>query len=188
MKIVLVGDTQVGKTSIVTRLKKGRFAENTTATVGAALQEYVVQTETGSVTMQIWDTAGQEKFRTLAPMYYRTANVALIVYDITKSDTFRSLETWTKELQDKGPQGLRICIVGNKCDLADERAVQTTQGEDFAYAHQASYFAEVSAKSGDGIIRLFEKIATLNEVDNRVTTSEPIEIMAFNQNNKSSCC
>lgn len=188
MKVVLVGDTQVGKTSIVTRLKKGRFADHTTATVGAALQEYIVQTENGTVSMQIWDTAGQEKFRTLAPMYYRTANVAIIVYDITKAESFKSLETWTKELEEKGPQGLKICIVGNKSDLTEERAVSTSNAEDFAFARQASFFCEVSAKTGEGVVGLFEKIATLNEADARIQNTEPIEIIPTKPPQDSSCC
>lgn len=189
MKIVLIGDTQVGKTSIVTRLVKGRFDENNVATIGAALQNYYVQRESGNVGLQIWDTAGQEKFRSLAPMYYRTANVAILVYDITKPETFHSLEAWEKEVTGKGPQGLKIVIVGNKKDIEEERALSAKIGEDFCLQHQCCFFTEVSAKTGEGILDLFTRVAALNETDLRDQESEPIEIMPANEShNSSGCC
>ena len=188
MKIVLIGDTQVGKSSIVNRLVKGKFEDNCAPTIGAALQNYLVQTATGNVQMQIWDTAGQEKFRSLAPMYYRTASVAIICYDITKTETFEGLDSWTKELMDKGPQGLKMVVVGNKKDLEEERAVDTKTAEEFCFQRQASFFMEVSAKTGEGIKELFDKIATLNETDARVQDSEPIEIIPSKEKESSGCC
>jgi small GTP-binding protein len=188
MKIVLIGDTEVGKTSIVSRLVKGRFEDNCEATIGAALQNYIVQRQSGNVSLQIWDTAGQEKFRSLTPMYYRTANVAVLVYDITKQETFQGLESWVKEVTDKGPQGLKVVIVGNKKDIEEERSTSAKSGEDFCFRHQCCFFMEVSAKTGEGISELFDKIAALNETELRELNSEPIEIIPTKDTHSSSGC
>jgi small GTP-binding protein len=159
MKVVLVGDSRVGKTSILNRLTTGIFKENTTATVGAAFQTHVLTTAAGCVTMQIWDTAGQEKYRSLAPMYYRSASVALLCFDITNRDSFRALESWAAELATKAASDLRTILVGNKLDLADGRVIALHDAGDFAERHNVAEYIECSAKTGDGIIELFTRAA-----------------------------
>jgi small GTP-binding protein len=111
--------------------------------------------------MQIWDTAGQEKYRALAPMYYRSADIALLVYDVTQRESFDALAQWCDELAEKGPSNLQLIVVGNKIDLKSDRVIQSDAGQAFAGLHNARYYQEVSAKTGDGIIELFEKAADL---------------------------
>jgi small GTP-binding protein len=163
MKVVLVGDTQVGKTSVLNRLTTGIFRENTSATVGAAFQTHVLSTATMCATLQIWDTAGQERYRALAPMYYRSASVALLCFDITNKESFRALESWADELAMKAASDLRTILAGNKLDLADRRAVDIREARDFAERHNVAEYMERSAKTGAGIIDLFTRAAQLLE-------------------------
>lgn len=159
MKIVLVGETQVGKTSIVTRLVSDKFTSGGPATIGASFQNYKVTTKNGTTSFQIWDTAGQEKFRSLAPMYYRSADIAILCFDCTKKATLEALDDWCRELIEKGPQNLIKVLVANKCDLEDQREVSKSEADDFAFRNQLNYFAEVSAKTGYGVKELFIYIA-----------------------------
>ncbi|EAX99855.1 small GTP-binding protein, putative [Trichomonas vaginalis G3] len=149
MKIVLVGDTQVGKTCVLARLINKEFKSDSQATIGAAFQNYFLQTPAGFVQLQIWDTAGQEQSRSLAPMYYRAASVAILFYDVTNLKSFQALKDWMDELQEKAPVQLQIVIVGNKCDLED-RVVSTTTAQQFAKQNGAAFYCETSAKTGEG--------------------------------------
>jgi small GTP-binding protein len=162
VKVVLVGDTQVGKSCILTRFVEGTFDRNMPATIGAAFVAKVVTTPEGPVRLQLWDTAGQEKFRSLSPMYYRAAAVAVLVFDLTAKSSLDGLKDWSAEIADKGPHGIRLVVVGNKIDLADNRAVATAAGEEFARGLRAAFYAETSAKSGRGIDELFTKVAGLD--------------------------
>jgi small GTP-binding protein len=160
MKVVLVGDTRVGKTCILTRLTQGVFRDSA-ATVGAAFQTHTVTTQYGARTLQIWDTAGQEKYRSLAPMYYRSAHIAILCFDLTNRESFRALGTWADELAEKGTGELQTIIVGCKVDLVDARVVARDEAQDFAFEKGASHYLECSAKSGVGIVDLFTKAAEL---------------------------
>jgi small GTP-binding protein len=161
MKVVLVGDQQVGKTSIIAHLVTNTFNPATSPTIGAAFQTYCMATAHGPVTMQIWDTAGQEKYRALTPLYYRSADVAVLVYDITQVASFHGMERWSHELAEKAPPNLRVVIVGNKSDLIDGREVDAHGARAWAEEHGAKRYAEVSAKTGDGISDLFLGIAEM---------------------------
>jgi small GTP-binding protein len=161
MKVVLVGDAQVGKTSMLNRLTSGTFREATAATVGAAFQTHVLTTPRGAVTMQIWDTAGQEKYRALAPMYYRSANVAVLCFDLTSRETFDGAGSWADELSDKASGDLQIILVGNKADLVEDRVVTKDEASDLAFRHGIVQFFECSAKTGTGIVEVFSKAAEL---------------------------
>ena len=163
MKVVLVGDTQVGKTCILGRLTSGTFRTNSPATVGAAFQNHVMTTSKGVVTMQIWDTAGQEKYRALAPMYYRSAHVAILFFDLTNPDSFKSLDQWANELEEKTTGELKLFLVGNKSDLVDERKIRRQDAEEFGFQHGAIEYLETSAKTGDGVVELFTKVAEVAE-------------------------
>ncbi|OHT00815.1 small GTP-binding protein [Tritrichomonas foetus] len=161
LKVVLVGDTKVGKSCILSRFVQGTFDRDMPATIGAAFLTKVITTPNGNVRLQLWDTAGQEKFRSLAPMYYRSAAVAVLVYDVTSKDTLEGLEAWAAEIADKAPHNIKLAVIGNKIDLEDERAVSTQLGKDFAEQLNASLFQETSAKTGDGINEIFNQIADL---------------------------
>ncbi|EAY14713.1 small GTP-binding protein, putative [Trichomonas vaginalis G3] len=174
MKIVLVGDTQVGKTCLVKRLTSGTYTDNNPATIGAAFQNCIIQTEHGNVSLQIWDTAGQEKFRALAPMYYRSASVAILCFDLTNPTSFNGLEQWAMELTEKASYTLKLVVVGNKKDLIDERKVAFEAANDFAMKHGAIFYTETSAKTGESISELFYKIASHGQIES-VYSPPPLE-------------
>lgn len=118
-KLVLLGDSSVGKSSIVHRFVKDTFDELRESTIGAAFLSQTVKIKDGNedvvIKFEIWDTAGQERYKSLAPMYYRNANAALVVYDVTQPDSLSKAQSWVQELQNKvGDEELVIYLVGNK--------------------------------------------------------------------------
>lgn len=187
MKVVLVGDTQVGKTCVLERLTSGMFKASNPATVGAAFKSHVMQTSHGSVSMQIWDTAGQEKFRALAPMYYRSASVAILFFDLTSQTSFQTMEHWYNELLEKGPPGMQIIVVGNKSDLVDSRSIKREDAEQFVSKHLVAFYTETSAKSGEGIIELFQRVAEFDNTENKPRPATRISPNAAKEE-KSGCC
>jgi len=163
VKIVLLGDMSTGKTCMVLRLVNNKFDENKEPTIGAAFLVHKMPVAGRTVKLEIWDTAGQERFRSLSQMYYRGATAAIIVYDITSATSFDVMKGWIDELKEKGPPNIFLAIAGNKCDLAEHRAVQPSAVE--AYLAQLCegggrrpIFRECSAKSGEGVQQLFEDI------------------------------
>ena len=153
-KIVLVGDTNVGKSSIAFRFTKDRFFENTEPTIGAAfLTKKLLYNEIEYV-LNPWDTAGQEKYNSLIPMYYRNANAAIIVYDVTNERSLNSASRWLNELQTVAPD-IFIVLVGNKCDL--EKQISQTSINAYVNKHNIKHL-EVSAKTNHNINEIFELI------------------------------
>ncbi|WBW72703.1 GTPase Ypt5 [Schizosaccharomyces osmophilus] len=159
-KLVLLGDSAVGKSSLVLRFVKDQFDDYRESTIGAAfLTQTVPIDDSTSVKLEIWDTAGQERYKSLAPMYYRNANCAIVVYDITQASSLEKAKSWIKELQRQAPEGIIIALAGNKLDLAQERrAVEKSDAE--AYAAEANLlFFETSAKTAENVNELFTTIS-----------------------------
>ncbi|KAK9440412.1 mitochondrion protein [Metarhizium brunneum] len=162
-KLVLLGESAVGKSSIVLRFVKDQFDSFRESTIGAAfLTQTISLDENTTVKFEIWDTAGQERYKSLAPMYYRNANCAVIVYDITQSSSLDKAKAWVKELQRQAKEDIIIALAGNKLDLVteqpDKRAIPTADAE--AYAREAGLlFFETSAKTAENVRELFTAIA-----------------------------
>merc|ERR1712048_728506 len=125
-KLVLLGDSAVGKSSLVLRFVRGQFFEYQESTIGAAFLTQTVALNDTTVKFEIWDTAGQEKYHSLAPMYYRGSAAAIVVYDITRRSSFQTLKNWVQELQALGPENIVIALAGNKVDLESQREVQVS--------------------------------------------------------------
>lgn len=176
-KLVLLGESAVGKSSIVHRFVKNSFDDFRESTIGAAFltQTITLPESNTTIKFEIWDTAGQERYKSLAPMYYRNANAALCVYDITNPASFTKAQDWIKELKKQAPEGIVICLVGNKTDLSDER--QVDQDLVIEYVHQLNQeqdnviLAECSAKSGDGVLEIFNKIGRALPVEETIATA-----------------
>ncbi|OHS93944.1 GTP-binding protein YPT31/YPT8 [Tritrichomonas foetus] len=159
-KIVLIGDSGVGKTSMINRLTKNEFTIDYTPTVGGNVANYVINTDKGTVHFGVWDTAGQEQYRSLVPLYFQGADAIVIVYDITERRSFNSLSEWTSLIRENLRPDILIALVGNKLDAQDKRAVSTDEPTKACNEHNLFVFEEVSAKTGQGIQDLLEVIAT----------------------------
>ncbi|KAF8025559.1 hypothetical protein BT93_F2409 [Corymbia citriodora subsp. variegata] len=155
---VLLGDMGTGKTSLVLRFIKGQFFDNQEPTIGAAFFTQILSLAEATVKFDIWDTAGQERYHSLAPMYYRGAAAAVVVYDISSVDTFVRAKKWVEELQRQGNTNLVMALVANKSDLDPKREVQNEDAEQFAQEN-GMFFIETSAKTAHNINNLFFEIA-----------------------------
>lgn len=159
VKVVLLGDTGVGKSSLVLRFVTEDFKEYSESTIGASFMSKVEVIDGTAYKYQIWDTAGQEKYHSLAPMYYRGAAAAIIVYDITNVLSFEKTQAWVEELQRHGPENIVLVVAGNKADLEDKRVVGKDKAE--AYAKKiGGIFLETSAKTGQSVADAFKGICS----------------------------
>jgi len=154
-KVVLLGDSGVGKTSIVQRFITGKLGDSIKPTVGAAFLTKPIVVDGRVIELRIWDTAGQEVYRGLAPMYYRSANIAVIVFDVTAHSSFESVEFWVKELKKNLKDNVVLIVCGNKIDLEEERCISKEEAKGFADKNGALY-CEASATKGHGVNMVFE--------------------------------
>ncbi|XP_030507396.2 ras-related protein RHN1 isoform X1 [Cannabis sativa] len=186
-KLVLLGDMGTGKTSLVLRFVKGQFFNHQEPTIGAAFFTQILSLTEATVKFDIWDTAGQERYHSLAPMYYRGAAAAVVVYDISTKDTFVRAKKWVEELQRQGNLSMVMALVANKSDLESNREVDAEEGEEFAQEN-GMFYMETSARTADNINELFYEIAK------RLAKACPSKPNAMSLNNedqsrrRSFCC
>jgi len=157
-KLVLLGDSAVGKSSLVLRFVKKQFYEYQESTIGAAFLTQTVNVKDYIVKFEIWDTAGQERYHSLAPMYYRGAAAAVVVYDLTNRQSYVRAKSWVKELQRQGNPNIVIALAGNKFDLQDKRQIDPEEARTYA-DENGIFFMETSAKTDHNVTGLFETIA-----------------------------
>uniref|UniRef100_A0A0K8TSC2 Ras-related protein Rab-43 n=1 Tax=Tabanus bromius TaxID=304241 RepID=A0A0K8TSC2_TABBR len=151
-KIVLIGDCGAGKTCIVQRFKTGNFIERHGNTIGVDFSMKTVAVDGKQVKLQIWDTAGQERFRTITQSYYRSANGVIIVYDITKRSSFLNLQKWIEEVRRYTASNVILILIGNKCDMEDEREVEFSEAEAMCeYIPEILFVMETSAKANTNV-------------------------------------
>lgn len=200
IKLILLGQTSVGKTSLALRFSSDEFLIHAEATIGVSFSEPTmiyedeVTKQKTKVHFKIWDTAGQEKYHALASMYYRGAAAAVIVFDISKTSSFLSLQRWVEELKEKGPSDIIIFLCGNKLDLeaSGDRQVTRDEAEKYATEIGASYI-ETSARDSTNVKELFEQVAKKVPGDSTGTPSNDasaaIQLGArSNQHGSASCC
>ena len=174
-KVVFLGDTSVGKSCLAVRFVRNDFFEFQEPTIGAAFLSKTITHDNKRYKFEIWDTAGQERYRSLAPMYYRGARAAVIVYDITDEDSFKGAKSWIRELKKKTSNCL-IILVGNKIDLKEKRKLNAHDVRDYARDNNIIYM-ESSAKSGENVDQIFTKIAyNLPEQPDDIGIHEPLDI------------
>jgi len=159
-KVLLIGNSDVGKSSLILRYVDQIWNDVFVPTIGVDFKVKSLQIDNKRVKMQIWDTAGQERFRNVISSYFKGAHGILLIYDITARDSFKELENWLGEVERNAtPQVLKI-LIGNKCDLDEQRQITVDEGEAFA-ARNGMKFIETSAKNNTGIQEGFKKIATI---------------------------
>jgi small GTP-binding protein len=185
-KLVLLGDAAVGKSCLVVRFVRDEFFEFQEPTIGAAFLTQTVALDDATVKYEIWDTAGQERYRSLAPMYYRGAAAAIVVYDITDPDSFAGAKSWVKELQRRGDPNVVIALAGNKADLENRQKVSFEEAQ--AYAEENGILHVVtSAKEGTNVKSLFVEIAKLLPKNPQQPEREAFPILPMKEEPRSCC-
>jgi small GTP-binding protein len=157
-KVVMLGCQSVGKTSLVNRLIHHTFGA-TASTVGAVFFSQTVTVGDVQIKLNIWDTGGSERYRSMAPMYFRDAHAAIIVYDITSVESFNDVAVWLNELYQQGPEAIVIALVGNKSDLHERRTVAKAAVAALAEKEQVAVNMETSAVTGENVAALFDAVA-----------------------------
>ncbi|CAM8979019.1 unnamed protein product [Rhodiola kirilowii] len=173
-KVVLIGDSAVGKSQILARFSRNEFSLDSKATIGVEFQTRTLMIQQKSVKAQIWDTAGQERYRAVTSAYYRGAVGAMLVYDITKRQSFDHIPRWLEELRAHADKNIVIILIGNKCDLESQRAVPTEDAKEFAQKERL-FFLETSALEATNVETAFTTLLTeiFNIVNkNKVTADE----------------
>ena len=199
-KLVFIGDSGVGKTCIISRFTQGIFENNVNSTRGASYSNKIIDVNGTPLSLDIWDTAGQETYKSLTKYFYKGAKMALLVYDITRKESFDSIKSfWYDQIKEFGDEGVILGIVGNKCDMYDDEAVPEQEAREYAKSIGA-IFQLTSAQNNSGINELFKNIgAKYLDPNTKIEEPEPgqnnIIINAHDhiqkdneQKKKKSCC
>ena len=160
-KIIVIGDSGVGKSCFTNKATKNIFEEDYNATIGFEFYNFNIRLHDKIIKLQIWDTCGQELYRSLITNFYRNSSLAIIVYEVTSLDSFQNVEMWLRELRTHSSPDIKLILVGNKIDLVESRKVTTKQGEEFAKINKIDKFIEASAKEGINTQNTFIDIAKL---------------------------
>lgn len=169
-KLLLIGDSGVGKSCLLLRFADDTYTESYISTIGVDFKIRNVEQDGKNIKLQIWDTAGQERFRTITSSYYRGAHGIIIVYDITDLDSFNNVKTWLTEIEKFASDNVNKLLVGNKCDLTAQRQVDTQVAKEFADSLGIP-FLETSAKTSTNVEQAFTKMT--GEIKARMATQGP---------------
>ena len=159
LKLLLLGDSSVGKTSILNKYISNKFDESSISTVGVDYMDKIIDYNKFKIKLQIWDTSGEEKFRTITKNFYRNADGLLVVFDLTKKESYDHIRIWINEAKENNDK-LKTILIGNKLDLKDERIVAIDVAKQFAEKNNLKYI-ETSAKDGTNINESFQAIIDL---------------------------
>jgi small GTP-binding protein len=158
-KVILLGSSTTGKSSIVVRLRHNRFDNQATPTIGASYESKSIYVQGMECTLQIWDTAGSERYRSMASVHFRGAHAAILVYDLTNRQSFEELSQWLAQLEAECLPSLVTVVIGNKLDLDEKRVVQTDEARQWAEDHHIRLFFETSALTGVNVTDAFTSLA-----------------------------
>ena len=165
LKYIIIGDAAVGKSNLLLRYCHGQFKPEYQLTIGVEFGAKNVQINNKIFRIQIWDTAGQENFRSITRAYYKNSVCALVVYDISSRDTFNNVSTWIEDCKNQSPKTIFMALVGNKSDLNDKRQVSFDEGRDLAERNNMMFF-ETSAKDGTNVEEIF--LNSANEISKKI--------------------
>jgi small GTP-binding protein len=173
-KIIIVGDSGVGKSCLSIKASRNFFEDFYSPTVGFEFLTFNVKVEDKNIKLQIWDTCGQEVYRSLISSFYRSASLAVIVYAINSEESYNNIEKWLNDIKTQSNPDVKIFLIGNKADLEDKREITKESGEKFAKEHNLTFFTETSAKTGFNVQNVFIEVAKElyrqhEEVKNRVS-------------------
>ena len=203
LKYIIIGEPSVGKSNLLMKFANNKFTEDYQATIGVEFGAKNITIDDQIFRIQLWDTAGQENFRSITRAYYKNSVCAMLVYDITNRSSFENLQDWLKDIISQSPKTVLIILLGNKIDLKEKREVEYEEGEQFAQKN-GLIFMETSAKTGEGVEEIFKK--SVQEIKTKISenvydlTSESCGIkkgktnnISLNKNNKQNtkkkgCC
>jgi Ras-related protein Rab-6A len=187
-RVVMIGDSSVGKTSIISRFLRDTFDTEELSTIGVLYDSFVSHCNGYCVEIQLWDTAGQEQYRALGPVYYRNAAAAIVVFDVSNRVSFHHLADWMRAFRNVCADTAVVIVVANKCDRGD-RTVPTEEGKAAAKAYDAAY-VETSAKTGQGVQILFDELVqTLAPSVVAAEGSDPRKTLLMGQEDeRKQCC
>ena len=194
IRLMLIGDSNVGKTSIIKRYCNNQFSPSYISTVGIDFETKYLRLNGKIINLQIWDTAGQERYKVLAKNYYKNSDGFIIVYDITDKKSLNNVANWITQIKDSASENVKCVLLGNKCDLEELRQVDINQGKDLANNYHLKFY-ETSAQKGNNIQKVFTDLVKgfLND-DNFVNDSERSSISTEQRNlrrarnQKKKCC
>ena len=158
-KIIIIGDSGVGKSCLTTKATKNIFEDTYSATIGFEFFAFNIKLNEKIIKLQIWDTCGQELYRSLITNFYRNSSLAIVVYSVTDKDSFENLDLWCKELRTNSNPNVKIFLIGNKIDLEEQRKIKTEEGLKYADQYKLAKFIETSAKTGFNAQALFIEAA-----------------------------
>lgn len=170
IKLLIVGDSGVGKTNLLLRFTENEFSLHTISTIGVDFKKKVINVQDKKLKLQIWDTAGQERFQTMALSYYKGAWGIILTYSIIDIKSFQSIEKWLKQIKDNSSTDVIIVLVGNKSDLESQRLISKEMGKELALKFNIPFFFETSAKDNNMINAVFQYIG--EEVLNKIRMEE----------------
>mmetsp|Transcript_56241 Transcript_56241/g.64523 ORF Transcript_56241/g.64523 Transcript_56241/m.64523 type:complete len:205 (+) Transcript_56241:43-657(+) len=170
-KLLLIGDSGVGKSCLLLRFADDSYTESYISTIGVDFKIRTLNLDGKTIKLQIWDTAGQERFRTITSSYYRGAHGIIIVYDVTDQESFNNVKTWLSEIDKYASESVNKLLVGNKSDLVAKKAVDTTAAKEFADSIGIP-FLETSAKNSTNVEEAFIRMAT--DIKARVASQGPV--------------
>lgn len=188
-KLLIIGDSGVGKSSLMNRFSDNVFSESYINTIGVDFKIRTIEVNGKMIKLQIWDTAGQERFRTIVSSYYRGAHGIMIVFDITDKDSFNNVRMWTEEIRKYAIDNVKTILIGNKADFESKRQVEYSEAKEYADSMNMTYF-ETSAKTALNVEKSFFELATLL-INNVVINTNKTEIKISHHveiPNKSYCC
>ena len=189
-KVIIVGDQAVGKSCLAIKASRNYFEDFYSPTIGFEFVSFKVRVQDKIIKLQIWDTCGQEVYRSLISSFFRSASLAIVVYSIDSEDSFNNIEKWLNDIKTQSNPDVKIFLIGNKADLEDKRRITKDQGEKLCSDHKLAFFMETSAKTGFNVQNVFIQVAKElykqhEEIKDRVTRpGTMISLPAEENNNK----
>ena len=191
VKIMLIGDSNVGKTSIIKRYCKNIFSKSHISTVGIDLETKNIKIGKQIINLQLWDTAGQERYRVLSKNYYNNSDAFIIVYDITNSKSFENVTNWIMQIKENASENVKIVLFGNKSDLEDQRIINEEEGKKLAKENNINFY-ETSAENGENVDKaIIDLVKEVINDENFIKGSENTSQLSgdkFKKENKKKCC
>ena len=164
-KYIIIGDSSVGKSNLLMKFAHNKFTKDYQATIGVEFGSKNIEINNKVYRIQVWDTAGQENFRSLTRAYYKNCVCAIIVYDVTNKQSFENIQNWLEDVHNQSPKTVLIALIGNKIDLDDKRVISFDEGKELALKN-GIIFMETSAKTGEGVNEVFNY--TAQEIDKKM--------------------